>query len=242
MTISIIDDAQRKAAKVAGISCLFAFAIVVYSNFAIVEPLIVSGDAVATANNIVAHQSMFRIGVACDVIYSATVFVLLSSLYVILKPVNRNLALVAALFRLAYAVMWIDSALNMLGTLRLLGDASYLGVFAPAQLQTLARLQLASNFDAYYVGLPFFALASTICSYLWLKSRYVPKALAGFGLICSGWAVFCAFAFLAFPDFEKSVNAWLFDSPLGIFELVISFWLLFKGLSSPATAELRPVV
>jgi hypothetical protein len=97
-------------------------------------------------------------------------------------------------------------------------------------LQALARLYLAANFDDYYVGLPFFSLASTVCSYLWLKSNYIPRALAAFGLISSAWCVLCAFIFLIFPHFNKIVNDYWFDSPMVIFEMVLSFWLLFKGL------------
>ena len=70
--------------------------------------------------------------------------VLLAALYVILEPVNRNLALVAALCRLLLALMWGVTALNTLGALRLLGDAAYLPVFKLDQLQTLARLHIAT--------------------------------------------------------------------------------------------------
>src|SRR5206468_3665638 len=84
----------------------------------------------------------------------------------------------------------------LLSPLRLLGTASYLQVFEADRLQALARLQIAANFDDYYIGLPFFGLAATVCSYLWLKSGYIPKALAAFGLISSAWCVICAFVFL----------------------------------------------
>jgi len=118
----------------------------------------------------------------------------------------------------------------MLSSLRLLHGASYLGVFEADRLQALGRLYLSANFDDYYVGLPFFGLAATVCSYLWLKSRYIPRALAAFGVISSVWCVICAFAFLIFPNFNKTVNDYWFDSPMAIFEMVLSFWLLFKGI------------
>jgi hypothetical protein len=133
--------------------------------------------------------------------------------------------------------MWLLTALNMLSALRLLGSASYLQVFEADRLQALARLHLGANFDAYYVGLPFFSLASTVCSYLWLKSKYIPRGLAVFGVISSAWCVICAFVFLIFPHFNKIVNDYWFDSPMAVFEMVLSFWLLFKGLRPPGTAE-----
>jgi hypothetical protein len=57
--------------------------------------------------------------------------------------------------------------------------------------------------------------------------------LAAFGVIASAWCVICAFVFLVFPDFEKPVNPYWFDSPMALFELAISLWLLIKGLRSP---------
>ena len=237
MTLNTIDESQRKAARVAGFAFLFAMVIVVLANYGINFRLIVPGNAVDTARNIMAHETLFRINIACNLIYSAAVGVLLAALYVILKPVNRNLALVAAFCRLVFALMWGVTALNTLGALRLLGDTAYLPVFKADQLQTLARLHLAASYDAYYVGLPFWTLASTICSYLWFKSRYIPRALAAFGAISSAWCVICAFAFIVFPHLDKTVDATWFDAPMAIFEMALGFWLLFKGLKPSGTAE-----
>jgi len=238
MTTSTIDESQRKAARVAGFAFLSAMAIVVLANYVIYPfRLIVPGDAVETARNIMAHERLFRINITCNLIYVVNVVVLLAALYVILKPVNRNLALVAAFCRLVFALLWGLAALNGLGALRLLGDAAYLGVFEADQLQTLARLHLGANFDAYYVGLPFWGLASTVCSYLWFKSRYIPRALAAFGVISSAWCVICAFAFIVFPNFDATVNAYWFDVPMVIFEMALGLWLLFKGLRPAGMAE-----
>ena len=230
MTVRNIDNSQRTAAKVAGISGLLTVAIVVFANYVLLNPLIVPGNAVETARNIVAHETQFRITAVCFLIYSAGVVVLLAALYLILRPVNQGLALVGALFRLVFALLWLLTTLNMLGALRHLGSASYLQVFEADRLQTLARLHLAANFDDYYVGLPFFGLAATVCSYLWLKSNYIPKSLSIFGLISSAWCVVCALVFLIFPHFNKTVNDYWFDSPMALFELALSLWLLFKGL------------
>jgi len=230
MTVPNIDDSQRTAAKIVGISGLLTVAIVVFANYALYNPLIVTGNATETARNIVAHETQFRITAVCFLIYSAGVVVLLTALYLILKPINPGLALVGALFRLVFALLWLLTTLNLLSALRLLDSASYLQVFEADRLQALARLHLGANFDAYYVGLPFFGLAATVCSYLWLKSNYIPRALAGFGVISSAWCVICAFVFLIFPHFNKLVNDYWFDSPMALFELALSFWLLFRGL------------
>jgi len=103
MTNSTIDESQRKAARVVGFTFLFAMAIVVLANYGINFRLVVPGNAVDTARNIMAHETLFRINIACNLIYVMNVVVLLAALYVVLKPVNRNLALVAAFCRLVYA-------------------------------------------------------------------------------------------------------------------------------------------
>ena len=239
MTISKIDNSQRTAAKVAGWSGLLTFAIVVFGNFVLLNPLTVPGNAAATAQNIVAHETQFRLTVVCFLTYSLGVVVLLSALYVILKPLNPGLALVGALSRLVFAFLWLLSTLNMLSALRLLGNANYLQVFEPDRLQALAKLYLSANFDDYYVGLPFFGLAATICAWLWFKSNYIPRGLALYGVISSAWCVFCAFVYLIFPHFNKIVNDWWFDFPMAVFELVLSFWLLFKGLKPVEPTQAR---
>ena len=234
--MTVIDKSQRTAAKIAGVTGLLAVVIVVFGNYVLLSPLIVPRDAAETARNIVAHQTQARMALICFLLYSANVVVLLAALYVVLKPVNRILALIAALFRLVFAVLWLLATLNLLGALRLLGSAPYLQIFQSDYVQALARVQIAANFDDYYVGLPFFGLAATICAYLWMRSGYIPKTLAIFGIIASAWCVICAFVFLVFPNFNKVVNDYIFDTPMAIFELIVSLWLLFKGLQPPRTS------
>src|SRR5947208_1872182 len=233
MTTSKIDNSQRTAAKVAGIAGLLAFALVVFGNSVLLNPLIVPRNAADTARNILAHQTQFRVALTCFIAYGIGAIVLLTAFYVILAPVNRGLALAGALFRLVFAMLWLIAPLNSLAALRLLGDASYLKVFEPDRLQALARVQLAGSFDDYYVGLPFFGLAATVCAYLWLKSQYIPRGLSIFGVIGSAWCVWSAIIYLIFPGSARPVNPYWFDSPMALFELALSFWLLFKGLRLP---------
>src|SRR2546428_2309809 len=239
MTIARIDNSQRTAAKIAGVAGLLAFILVVFGNYVLLNPLIVPRNAVDTARNILAHQTQFRVALICFITYGVGAIVLLTALYVVLAPVNRGLALAGALFRLVFAMLWLLAPLNSLAALRLLGDASYLKVFEPDRLQALARVQLAGSFDDYYVGLPFFGMAATVCAYLWLKSQYIPRGLALFGVIGSAWCVLCAFVYLIFPNFNKIVNDYIFDSPMALFELIVSIWLLVKGLKLPEPDQPR---
>ena len=231
--MNAITAEQRTAAKVAGVAGLLAFALVVFGNYVLLEPLIVPRNAADTARNILAHQTQFRIALTCFIAYGVGAVVLLTALYTILAPINRGLALAGALFRLVFALLWLIAPINSLGALRLLGDANYLQVFEADRLQVLARLQIAASFDDYYVGLPFFGLAATVCAWLWLKSNYIPRGLAIFGVISSAWCVFCAFVFLIFPQFNKIINDYIFDTPMALFELAVSLWLLIKGLRPP---------
>jgi len=237
MSISAITKLQRSAARVAGLAYLITFATVVYVNFGINDPLIVENNAEETARNILANEQLFRIGIAGNLIYCTGVIVLLTALYVILKPVNFGLALLATFWRFVWVLMWLGMTLNLFDALRLLSGADYLRVFEVERLQALARLDLASSYDYYYVGLLFGALASTVCGYLWFKSRYIPRSLAVFGMVSSAFCVACTFVFYIFPDFEKIVNLWWFDTPMSIFDIVLSFWLIFKGLRPPEIAE-----
>jgi len=237
-----IDNSQRIAARIAGVSGLLAVVIVVFGNYALLGPLIVPNNAAETAQNIVAHQTQVRVALTCFLTYGVSVVVLLAALYVILRPVDRLLAFTGALFRLVFALLWLLTTLNLLNALRLVGNAPYLQALEADHLQVLARLQIAASFDDYYVGLPFFGLAATLCSYLWFKSGYIPRSLAAFGVIASAWCVICAFIFLIFPSFDKTVNAYWFDSPMAIFELIVSVWLLSKGIRTPNPGEADHIV
>jgi len=234
MTIKV-DNSQRTAAKVAGWSYLLSFVIVVFANYVLLNPLIIPRNAVDTAHNIVAHQTQFRIALTLFLTYSIGAVILAAALYIILKPINHYLALLGAFFRLVFAMSWLLSAIDSLGALRLLVSTPYLEVFEPNRLQALARVTIASTFDDYYVGLPFFGLSATASAWLWLKSNYIPRGLSIFGVIASAWCVLCAVVYLIFPDFNKIVNDYIFDTPMALFELVVSFWLVFKGLKPVAS-------
>src|SRR5438105_4849722 len=104
---AVANNSQRTAAKIAGVAGLLTFAIVVFGNYVLLNPLVVPGDAAATAQNVVAHQTQFRLALTCFITYGIGAIVLLTALYVVLAPVNRGLALAGALFRLVFAMLWL---------------------------------------------------------------------------------------------------------------------------------------
>jgi len=236
MAIHPIENSQRTAAKVAAVAYLVTFATVVYVHYGILWRLITE-NAAQTAQNILAHETFYRIGVAGVVLYSVGVIVLLTALYVVLKPVNRGLALMSVFSWLVWAFMWLVMALNYFHALLLLKGADYLHAFETERLQAWAMLYFKMGFDIYYVGLFFWGLASTICAYLWFKSRYIPRALSAFGVLSSAFAVACTLALFINPNFDKIVGLGWFDSPMGFFDIALSLWLLFKGLSPSKAAQ-----
>ena len=232
MTTNSIDSSQRRAATIAGLACLVSFVTVVSVNFGIFARLIVGTDPALTARNILAHEALFRVGIAGDVLYCIAVLVLSAALYIVLKPVNQHLAVLAALGRMAHGFTWLLVTVNLLTALRLLSRPEYARAFSPEQLAALSRLYL-SGFDQYYVGLVFWSLGATVGAWLWFKSAYIPRALAVFGGLASAWCAACTFALFLFPDFPGIVNLWWFDTPMVLFEITLSFLLLFRGLRPP---------
>src|SRR5207247_8524590 len=107
--MATIDNSQRLAAKIAGVSGLLAFPIVVIGNYALLSPLVVTGNAAETARNIVAHQTQVRVALTCFITYSIIVVVLLGALYVIFRPVDRIIVFVGDLFLLVLELIVIST-------------------------------------------------------------------------------------------------------------------------------------
>jgi hypothetical protein len=229
MTNSVIDQSQRKAAKIAGITLLFSIIIMVLPFYTITLRLIVHGNPVETANNIIVHENLFRINIACYLISVFNIIILFTALDIILKALSRIIARIALFCRMLYAFTWSITVLNMLVVVRILKDDSFLKVFKAEQLQNITWHLLGT--EAYYIGLPFWSLASLLCCYLFFTSKYISRIVAGLGLIASAWAVICSMAYLIFPNFKELINPDLYDLPLVFFELTLGLWLLLKGLN-----------
>ncbi len=237
MTFSAIDESQRKAARVVGFTYLFALVPAIFAEFYVRNQLIVLNNAAETARNIMAHEGLFRLGIASNLIVFATDVVLLTALYVVLERVNRSLALLAVFFRLIETAILVVAALNDFDVLRLLSGADYLRVFEADRLHALARLSIGAHGDVYNVGLLFFGFGSVVFCYLWFKSNYVPRALAAFGVFASVLVGASAFAFIIFPELAKIVTIGYYGGPIFVFELTMGFWLLLKGLRLSGIAD-----
>jgi len=164
--------------------------------------------------------------------------VLIAALYVVLKPVNRTLALLAAFWRVVETSTMVVATLNSFDVLRLLSGADYLRVFEADRLQALAKLSIGAYGAGYNVGLMFFGLGSTVFSYLWFKSRYIPRTLAGWGVFSSLLVAACMLAIFIFPNSAKIVTPGCFV-PIFVFEVTMGFLLLLRPLRPSVVAEAR---
>ncbi len=235
MAMYTVDESQRKAAKVVGAVYLFGF-VAAFDEFYVRGRLIVDNSAAETARNIMAHERLFRLGIAVDLTEMASIVVLATALYVILKVVNQNLALLAAFWRLMEAAICVVMTLSSFDVLRVLSGADYLHVFEADRLQALASIYVGAHGAGYNVAEIFLGLGSTVFGYLWLKSRFVPRALAAWGVLSSLLVATCTVAFIIFPGFED-IAAPAGYVPIAIFEVTMGFWLLVKGLRPSGLAE-----
>jgi len=230
MTIGIPDETQRTAACVAGAAYLIALVPAVFAEIYVRGQLVVVGNAAQTALNIVAHERLFRLGIASNLAVFAIDIVLITALYVVLTPVNRSLALLALGWGLVETAILAVATLSDFNVLRILSGAEYLSVFELDRLQTLARLSVGTHADVYNVGLVFAGLRSTTFCYLWFKSRLIPRALAGFGVVASLLMGVCAYSFIIFSGLAAIVPVGIYGGPIFLFELTMGVWLVFKGL------------
>ena len=136
----------------------------------------------------------------------------------------------AAGWGLVETAILVVVTLSDFDVLRILSGAEYLKAFETDRLQALARLSIGAHGAAYNVGLVFAGLRSTAFCYLWVKSGYVPKLLAGWGMAASLLMGACAFCFIVFPELAGVVSVALYGGPIFFFELTMGLWLLFKGL------------
>jgi uncharacterized protein DUF4386 len=203
---------------------LLYFLTVMSAEF-FMKGLVVSGDAAATANNILAHQSLFRVGFAVNLIATALYIAVTALFYELFKPVNRSLSLLAAFFSLVGCAIQAFSYVCYLAPFVLLGGAQYLSVFKMEQLQALVFLLLKLRSQAEQIGLVFFGFFDFLIGCLILRSTFLPRILGALMALAGlGWLIFL------FPPLANSLSHYIL--PLGFLaELLLLLWLLVKGVN-----------
>jgi hypothetical protein len=146
---------------------------------------------------------------------------------VLLRPFNRNLALLAVLFRLMELAIHFNVTLNSLTVLRLLSGDDYLKTIDRSQLSSLAQLALGAQGAGMNTGFILLGFGSAVFAYLLLKSRYIPRVLAGWGVFASLLLAAYALTIIVFPNAGALQLVPML--PMGIYEITLGFWLLLRG-------------
>jgi hypothetical protein len=228
---STIEPAQHTAAKIVGIIYPIQMATGVFGEVVARGQLIVRGDPTKTAENIIAGERLFRLSIAGDLLTYILVLVLTWALYVMLRPVNRNLALLGAFFRLSELAVLCIATVNSLVVLQLLSGARYLQALPPEQLHSFVSLAIKAQGSGMQVGFILLGLGSAIYAYVLLKSRYVPQALALLGIFGALLLALGTLAIIVFPTLDRVGMSYMM--PMGLYEVGLGFWLLFKGIRVP---------
>jgi hypothetical protein len=224
---------QSKAARLAGLLYLVAMATGLFAEFYVHFPstLVVSGDAVKTASNIMANERLYRIGIANNLITFAIDVVLIWTLYILLRPVNRNLALLAVFFRLIETTIACIAIIISYVAMQFVSDDDHSKAFDTNEIQALSILHDTYALSFVVVAI-FLGSGSTIFNYLLFKSRYIPKALAVWGIFASLLLLMSQFAIIIFPAIEKIIIPACYG-PIAIDEIALGFWLMIKGANIP---------
>lgn len=221
-------------ARFAGIMYLVIIIFGISSEVFIRSTLIVSGDATATATNILTSQSLFRAGFAFDVIMLFSDVVIAVIFYQLFKPVSKTLALMAAAFRLIQAGILGANLLNYYAPMLLLGNTGYMGLFEARELHAFALFFLELHGHGYDLGLLFFGLSNLLLGYLVIKSGFLPGIL-GYGLQAAAIVYLLgSFTLFLFPAYSSFIEP-AYIIPL-LAELSFCLWLLIKGIKTPAMA------
>jgi hypothetical protein len=224
-TSRFADISIRKSAIVAGLGLLLMAILAPIANFGVFETLIVPGEATTTANNIMASPGLFRTGIFVFLIVAILDVVVAWALYILLKPVNKSLSLLAAWFRVVYAAIFAISLSNLLIVLQLLNGDGFLKAFETNQLYAQVMLFLNAFTDGWDLGLVIFGLHLLFLGYLVFKSGYIPKILGILVIVAGLGYLIDNLGKLLSPNYNVTIAMFTF-----IGEVLLIFWLLWRGI------------
>lgn len=230
MKTNIREMSPSAYARFAGVLYLIITVAAIFAHMVIPEQFIVAGDTAATAANIAANETTFRLGmVGGELIILLSEIVLSVVLYVLLKPVNKTLSLVAAVSRLAMTTIHGLNLLNYYFVLHLLNGADFLTAFNPEQVNALVTLFLDAHSIGFTIGIAFLVPHVLILGYLIVQSGYFPKVL-GFLFIAAGIGYLVdAIGLLLVPSYTTTPG--LIAMVIAVAEIAFPIWLLVKGVN-----------
>jgi Domain of unknown function (DUF4386) len=223
-------------ARIGGLAYMIIIIAGAFGEVFIRNTIVVSGDAAATASNIAASPLLWRIGIAGDLTMHVCDLVVTMVYYVLLRPVNKNLALLAVFFGLIQTAVLVSNKLNLLVPLFLSENVEYLKAFEPHQLQALTYLSVKAHGYGFGMGLIFFGFECLIDGYLIFKSGYLPGILGVLIQIAGLCYLANSFAMILSPTLANLIFPAIL-APAFIGELSMCLWLLVKGVNVPKWKE-----
>jgi hypothetical protein len=224
--------ALKKTARLAGAGYLVIFITGFFANFFVLEGLVVEGNAQATSENILANLMQFRWGIFAFLIMVVIDVLMAGPLYILLKPVNKNLSLLSAWLRLVNGTIFGVALYSLFGILHLLSGAEYLTALEPAEIHARVMLHLEAFNFIWLIGLVFFGLHLFLMGILILKSDYIPKIIGGLLQLAAVGYLTDSFAQFLLPDYKSVQHVFelvvLIPGVIG--ELSFTVWLLIKGV------------
>lgn len=227
-----------KYARIGGVIYLVIIMAGIFGEVFVRNALVVSGDAVATANNIMASPLLWRMGIGVDLIMQLCDIPLIMIFYVLLKPVNKNLALLNLLFNLIQTAVLVVNKLNLLIPLFLLGDADYLKAIDPLQLQSLSYMFIKLHGYGFGVGLLFFGFVCLVEGHLIFRSGFFPKALGLLLQVAGVCYLTNSFAMIIAPKLANVLFPYVLMPPL-VAELSLALWMVVKGVDVSRWKQVR---
>ena len=222
------ENSQLVYARVAGSAYIAVILLGIFGVSYIDTNLVVPGNDEATVHNILANELRFRFSILSEIVMYVLVVLLSMALYAVLKPVNKNLALLALLWRLGEAI--IGGGAAILGGLVPLLLLNHQAEFETAQLRSLAGVFLQVRNAGLDVVLIFIGVGGTLFCYLFFHSKYIPRIVSAWGMFTYLSMLLLAAASILMPDISDEVKM-VFYVPGGLFEIIIGLWLLVKGIN-----------
>ncbi|HSL31103.1 MAG TPA: DUF4386 domain-containing protein [Anaerolineales bacterium] len=212
-------------ARLAGILYFLVIPLGIFGGLYVFSSLIVPEDPAATASNLMASESLFRLGIVSDMLAPIVMVLVASVLYRLLRPVSKTIALLMVSLVLVAASIAMLNKLNQFAALLLLSEADYLTVFTTEQLQALALLFLRLHSRGASIAFIFWGLWLFPLGYLVVRSGFFPRILGILLMVaCCGYLIDSFASILGY-----SVNIGLFAA---VGEVLFILWLLIKGVSA----------
>jgi hypothetical protein len=222
---------NKNLARIAGLLYLMVIATGLFAEVFVRQALKVSGDALATANNIHSSEMLFRWGLVADLINFVCGLPCVLIIYFLFKRINKFLLQLALIFVIIQTAIIAVNLLNQISPLLILSNNAYLKTFQPNQLAALSQLSLNIQEVGYAIGLVFFGFYCLLVGYVIFKSKMIPKFLGILYIISGIGYLMNSFIMLLSKGFANPIFAYV-AIPIFIGELSFCLWLLIKGVDN----------